>query len=96
MFMIPFDDHDGFIWYDGRLVPWRDAELHVLAHLQSLTILDASSSTAKRNGKSPRLGQNDRWPAGAQGLPPNDFGADTEREHCRALLDSAGAPRTRT
>ena len=32
MSMIPFDDRDGFIWYDGRLVPWRDAKLHVLNH----------------------------------------------------------------
>jgi branched-chain amino acid aminotransferase len=30
--MIPFDDRDGFIWYDGRLVAWRDARLHVLTH----------------------------------------------------------------
>ena len=28
----PFDDRDGFIWYDGRLIPWRDAKLHVLTH----------------------------------------------------------------
>ncbi|MSO54367.1 MAG: branched-chain amino acid aminotransferase [Rhodospirillales bacterium] len=27
-----FDDRDGTIWYDGRLVPWRDARLHVLSH----------------------------------------------------------------
>ncbi len=32
MSMIPFDDRDGSIWYDGRLVPWRDAKLHVLSH----------------------------------------------------------------
>ena len=32
MSMLPFDDRDGFIWYDGRLVPWRDAKLHVLTH----------------------------------------------------------------
>jgi branched-chain amino acid aminotransferase len=32
MSMIPFDDRDGSIWYDGRLVPWRDARLHVLSH----------------------------------------------------------------
>lgn len=25
-------DRDGFIWYDGRLVPWRDATTHVLTH----------------------------------------------------------------
>ncbi len=28
----PFDDRDGFIWYDGALKPWRDAKLHVLTH----------------------------------------------------------------
>src|SRR5512140_3216185 len=25
-------DRDGFIWHDGRLVPWRDATTHVLTH----------------------------------------------------------------
>ena len=25
-------DHDGFIWYDGKLVPWRSATTHVLTH----------------------------------------------------------------
>jgi len=25
-------DRDGFIWYDGNLVPWRDANTHVLTH----------------------------------------------------------------
>jgi branched-chain amino acid aminotransferase len=32
MALIPFDDRDGFIWYDGRLIPWREAQLHVLSH----------------------------------------------------------------
>jgi branched-chain amino acid aminotransferase len=32
MALVPFDDRDGFIWYDGKLVPWRDAQLHVLTH----------------------------------------------------------------
>ena len=30
--VIPFDDRDGFIWYDGELLPWRDAKIHVLTH----------------------------------------------------------------
>jgi len=30
--MIPFDDRDGLIWLDGKLVPWRQARLHVLTH----------------------------------------------------------------
>jgi branched-chain amino acid aminotransferase len=25
-------DRDGFIWYDGKLVPWREASTHVLTH----------------------------------------------------------------
>jgi branched-chain amino acid aminotransferase len=28
----PFDQRDGFIWYDGKLVPWAHAQLHVLSH----------------------------------------------------------------
>src|SRR5258708_37344109 len=26
------DDRDGFIWLDGKLVPWRDSRVHVLTH----------------------------------------------------------------
>ena len=25
-------DRDGVIWYDGKMVPWRDATTHVLTH----------------------------------------------------------------
>jgi branched-chain amino acid aminotransferase len=32
MSLPPFDQRDGFIWYNGGLVPWRDAKLHVLSH----------------------------------------------------------------
>src|ERR1700712_2188053 len=32
MALIPFDDRDGQIWWDGALIPWRDAKLHVLSH----------------------------------------------------------------
>ncbi|MBU6497903.1 MAG: branched-chain amino acid aminotransferase [Rhodospirillales bacterium] len=32
MALVPFDDRDGQIWYDGHMVPWRDAKLHVLSH----------------------------------------------------------------
>lgn len=27
-----FDDRDGWIWKDGALVPWREANVHVLTH----------------------------------------------------------------
>jgi branched-chain amino acid aminotransferase len=32
MAIIPFDDRDGSLWYDGKLVPWREAKTHVLTH----------------------------------------------------------------
>ena len=28
----PFDDRDGYIWFNGELHPWRGAKLHVLTH----------------------------------------------------------------
>lgn len=30
--LVPFHDRDGFIWFDGKLTPWRDAKVHVLTH----------------------------------------------------------------
>ncbi len=27
-----FDNRDGFIWFDGALRPWRDANVHILTH----------------------------------------------------------------
>ena len=27
-----YDDRDGVIWLDGKLVPWREANVHVLTH----------------------------------------------------------------
>lgn len=28
----PYHDRDGLIWFDGELLPWRDAKVHVLTH----------------------------------------------------------------
>ena len=30
--IIPFDQRDGSLWYDGKLVAWKDAKTHVLTH----------------------------------------------------------------
>jgi branched-chain amino acid aminotransferase len=30
--MLNFDDHDGQIWLNGRLEPWRDVKIHLLTH----------------------------------------------------------------
>lgn len=32
MDLLSFDDRDGTIWMDGKLIPWRDANIHVLSH----------------------------------------------------------------
>ena len=28
----PYDDRNGQIWFDGKMVPWRDANVHLLTH----------------------------------------------------------------
>ena len=30
--MAGYDDRDGVIWMDGQLVPWREANVHILTH----------------------------------------------------------------
>jgi len=30
--LVPYDARDGWIWYDGDFVPWREARVHVLTH----------------------------------------------------------------
>ncbi|MFV9875042.1 MAG: branched-chain amino acid aminotransferase [Rickettsiales endosymbiont of Dermacentor nuttalli] len=29
---LSFDNRDGFIWYNGKFIPWRNAKIHVLTH----------------------------------------------------------------
>ncbi len=30
--MLSMDNRDGLIWFDGEMVPWREAKIHVLTH----------------------------------------------------------------
>ncbi len=30
--LVPYHDRDGLIWVDGHLVPWREAQVHLLTH----------------------------------------------------------------
>jgi branched-chain amino acid aminotransferase len=32
MSLVPFDDRDGQIWFNGKMVPWREAKIHFLSH----------------------------------------------------------------
>ncbi|GHA17155.1 branched-chain amino acid aminotransferase [Devosia pacifica] len=29
---LPMDQREGWIWFDGEMVPWKDAKIHVLTH----------------------------------------------------------------
>ena len=29
---LPFDQRDGFIWMNGKMLPWKEAQVHVLTH----------------------------------------------------------------
>jgi len=29
---VPFDKRSGKIWYNGKLVDWKEANLHILSH----------------------------------------------------------------
>ncbi len=30
--LVPYHDRDGFIWFDGHMLPWRSAHVHLLTH----------------------------------------------------------------
>ena len=30
--LVPYHDRDGFIWMNGKLLPWREANIHILTH----------------------------------------------------------------
>jgi branched-chain amino acid aminotransferase len=32
MSIIPFDKREGAIWFNGEMIPWQDAKVHVLTH----------------------------------------------------------------
>ncbi|HTK02830.1 MAG TPA: branched-chain amino acid transaminase [Bordetella sp.] len=47
-------DRDGFIWYDGKLVPWREATTHVLTHSlhYGLSVFEGVRAYKTDNGTS--------------------------------------------
>jgi branched-chain amino acid aminotransferase len=32
MSLLPYDDRDGLIWFNGAFLPWREAQVHVISH----------------------------------------------------------------
>ena len=41
-------DRDGWIWYDGKVVPWRDATTHVLTHTLHYGMASSKAYAATR------------------------------------------------
>ena len=71
-----FDDRDGWIWFDGKLVPWRDANVHVLTHAMHYassvfegqraydgTIFKLSEHSARLRNSAELLGFDIPWSA---------------------------------
>ena len=48
-------DRDGFIWYDGKLVPWRDATTHVLTHSLHYGLAVFEGERAYKTGRGPAI-----------------------------------------
>ena len=44
-------DRDGWIWHDGKLVPWRSATTHVLTHSlhYGLAVFEGYAPTRRRS-----------------------------------------------
>ena len=58
-------DRDGYIWYDGKLVPWREATTHVLTHSLHYGLARVRGRARLQDGDRHR----DLPPAGAHRAP---------------------------
>jgi branched-chain amino acid aminotransferase len=48
-------DRDGFIWFDGKLVPWREAQTHVLTHSLHYGLSVFEGERAYKTDKGPAI-----------------------------------------
>ncbi len=48
-------DRDGFIWFNGKLVPWRDAQVHVLTHSLHYGLSVFEGERAYKTDKGPAI-----------------------------------------
>ena len=48
-------DRDGWIWYDGKMVPWRDATTHVLTHTLHYSMGVFEGVRCYATGKGPAI-----------------------------------------
>jgi branched-chain amino acid aminotransferase len=88
-------DRDGLIWFDGELVPWRDAQVHVLTHTlhYGMGCFEGVRAYATDNGAAIfRLKEHtDRLCNSAKILGmPMPFDRQTINEACRAAVRENG------
>lgn len=48
-------DRDGFIWFNGKLVPWREAQIHVLTHSLHYGLAVFEGERAYKTDKGPAI-----------------------------------------
>lgn len=48
-------DRDGFIWFNGKLVPWREAQVHVLTHSLHYGLSVFEGERAYKTDKGPAI-----------------------------------------
>lgn len=48
-------DRDGFIWFNGKLVPWREAQIHVLTHSLHYGLSVFEGERAYKTDKGPAI-----------------------------------------
>ena len=48
-------DRDGLIWFDGKLVPWREAQIHVLTHSLHYGLSVFEGERAYKTDKGPAI-----------------------------------------
>lgn len=55
--MTTFADRDGHIWFDGELIPWRDAKVHVLTHTlhYGMGVFEGVRAYPQQDGSGPAI-----------------------------------------
>ena len=75
-------ERDGHIWYDGKLVPWRDATTHVLTHSLHYGLAVFEGLRAYKTGEGPAIFRLVEHTAELGGQLGNisSFGVDADAE----------------
>ena len=86
-----YEDRDGWIWFDGELVPWRDAKVHVLTHALHYACSVFEGQRAY-NGEIFKLREHSRAVAQEREPPrvPDSVDVDEIDAACNAVVKANG------